>query len=78
MVATDLAPVHFLSHGTTMLLGEDSKIRDYWRKLGRDALKHGVKGIIIMVRSEMVFNYPPQIALTVLFRVPIGTRRARK
>ncbi|KAJ4983413.1 aromatic ring-opening dioxygenase family protein [Stagonosporopsis vannaccii] len=31
-----------------MLLGEDSKIRDYWRKIGRDALHHGVKGIIIM------------------------------
>lgn len=45
----ELAPVLFLSHGTTMLLGEDSKIRDYWTKLGRDALKHGVRGIIIMV-----------------------------
>ncbi|KAI8938468.1 hypothetical protein NX059_004360 [Plenodomus lindquistii] len=45
---SDLAPVLFLSHGTTMLLGEDSRIRDYWRKLGRDALKHHVKGIIIM------------------------------
>ncbi|KAH7384680.1 Extradiol ring-cleavage dioxygenase, class III enzyme, subunit B [Pyrenochaeta sp. MPI-SDFR-AT-0127] len=44
----ELAPVHFLSHGTTMLLGEDSKIRDYWRKIGRDALNHGIKGVIIM------------------------------
>lgn len=32
-----------------MLLGEDSRIRDYWRKLGKDALDHGVKGVIIMV-----------------------------
>ncbi|KAK5064584.1 hypothetical protein LTR84_000417 [Exophiala bonariae] len=31
-----------------MLLGEDSRVRDYWRKLGQDALNHGVKGIIIM------------------------------
>ncbi|EOA89724.1 uncharacterized protein SETTUDRAFT_104655, partial [Exserohilum turcica Et28A] len=44
----ELAPVHFLSHGTTMVLGEDSRIRDYWRKIGRDALRHGVKGVIIM------------------------------
>ncbi|KAF2014101.1 LigB subunit of an aromatic-ring-opening dioxygenase LigAB [Aaosphaeria arxii CBS 175.79] len=44
----DLAPVHFLSHGTTMLLGEDSRIRDFWTKLGRDALRHDVRGVIIM------------------------------
>lgn len=55
----DLAPVLFLSHGTTMLLGEDSRIRDYWRKLGKDALSHGVKGIIIMVCSrESGFTWP--------------------
>ena len=46
----DLPPVLFLSHGTTMMLGEDSRVRDYWRKLGQDALKAGVKGVIIMVR----------------------------
>ncbi|KAH7110265.1 aromatic ring-opening dioxygenase family protein [Dactylonectria macrodidyma] len=45
---TELPPVHFLSHGTTMLLGEDSRVRDYWRKIGQDALDHGVKGVVIM------------------------------
>lgn len=45
----DLAPVHFLSHGTAALLQEDSRVRDYWRKLGKDALSHGIKGIIVMV-----------------------------
>ncbi|KAI8671844.1 putative aromatic ring-opening dioxygenase family protein [Fusarium keratoplasticum] len=44
----DLPPVHFLSHGTTMLLGEDSRVRDYWRKIGQDALNHGIKGVILM------------------------------
>ncbi|KAL2811537.1 Extradiol ring-cleavage dioxygenase, class III enzyme, subunit B [Aspergillus granulosus] len=43
-----MAPVLFLSHGTTMMLGTDSRTRDYWAALGRDALAHGVKGIIIM------------------------------
>jgi ABC-type dipeptide/oligopeptide/nickel transport system permease subunit len=44
-----MAPVLFLSHGTTMMLGTDSRTRDYWAALGRDALVHGVKGVIIMV-----------------------------
>ncbi|KAL2783283.1 Extradiol ring-cleavage dioxygenase, class III enzyme, subunit B [Aspergillus keveii] len=45
---TELAPVLFLSHGTAALLQEDSGVRDYWKKLGQDALDHGVKGVIIM------------------------------
>jgi hypothetical protein len=45
----ELPPVLFLSHGTTMMLGENSRVRDYWRKLGDDALRHGVKGVVIMV-----------------------------
>ncbi|KAJ0419696.1 Extradiol ring-cleavage dioxygenase, class III enzyme, subunit B [Aspergillus carlsbadensis] len=44
----ELAPVLFLSHGTAALLQEDSRVRDYWKKLGLDALDHGVKGVIIM------------------------------
>lgn len=32
-----------------MMLGTDSRTRDYWEALGRDALRHGVKGVIIMV-----------------------------
>ncbi|KAE8136112.1 Extradiol ring-cleavage dioxygenase, class III enzyme, subunit B [Aspergillus pseudotamarii] len=44
----NLAPVLFLSHGTTMMLGTDSRTRDYWEALGRDALRHGAKGVIIM------------------------------
>ncbi|UPK99353.1 hypothetical protein LCI18_010288 [Fusarium solani-melongenae] len=44
----NLAPVHFLSHGTTMVLGERSNIADYWEKIGQEAVNHGVNGIIIM------------------------------
>lgn len=47
----DLAPVHFISHGTSFMLGEDTKVKEYWKKLGKDAIKHGCKGIIIMVQS---------------------------
>ncbi|MCJ1472606.1 hypothetical protein MMC13_001255 [Lambiella insularis] len=44
----DLPPVHFFSHGTTMVLGERSNIADYWKKCGDDALAHNIKGVIIM------------------------------
>ncbi|KAJ5490001.1 Extradiol ring-cleavage dioxygenase class III enzyme subunit B [Penicillium expansum] len=41
-------PVHFFSHGSTMMLGEESSSADYWKKCGDEALKHGIKGIICM------------------------------
>lgn len=43
-----LTPVHFFSHGSTMMLGEESKSADYWKKCGDEALAHGVKGIVMM------------------------------
>ena len=42
-------PVLLFSHGTTMLTGEDSHIREYWLHHGNKALEYGIKGIIIMV-----------------------------
>ena len=42
-------PVLLLSHGTTLLTGEDSHIRDYWLYHGNKAVEYGIKGIIIMV-----------------------------
>jgi aromatic ring-opening dioxygenase catalytic subunit (LigB family) len=44
-----LAPVHFFSHGSTMMLGEQSQSADYWRRTGEEALAHNIKGVIIMV-----------------------------
>lgn len=44
-----LTPVHFFSHGSTMMLGEQSESADYWKKCGDEALRNGVKGIIMMV-----------------------------
>lgn len=42
-------PVLLLSHGTTMLAGEQSNVRDYWQYHGRKAVQHPVKGVIMMV-----------------------------
>ncbi|PSN74356.1 LigB subunit of an aromatic-ring-opening dioxygenase LigAB [Corynespora cassiicola Philippines] len=41
-------PVHFFSHGSTMMLGEESQSADYWKKCGDAALENGIKGIIMM------------------------------
>jgi aromatic ring-opening dioxygenase catalytic subunit (LigB family) len=44
-----LTPVHFFSHGSTMMLGEESESADYWKKAGDQALANNIKGIIMMV-----------------------------
>jgi aromatic ring-opening dioxygenase catalytic subunit (LigB family) len=41
-------PVHFFSHGSTMMLGEESASADYWKKCGDEALAHGVDHIVMM------------------------------
>ncbi|KAJ5751893.1 Extradiol ring-cleavage dioxygenase class III enzyme subunit B [Penicillium odoratum] len=41
-------PVHFFSHGSTMMLGEESSSAKYWKQCGDEALEHGIKGIVIM------------------------------
>ncbi|KAK5946512.1 hypothetical protein PMZ80_000655 [Knufia obscura] len=43
-----LTPVHFFSHGSTRMLEEDTDAGTYWKKCGDEALKHGIKGIVIM------------------------------
>ncbi len=48
-------PVHFFSHGSTMMLGEESASATYWKKCGDEALKNGVKHVVMMV-------YPPSLA----------------
>lgn len=40
--------MHFFSHGSTMMLGEESESADYWKKCGDDALAHGIEGVIMM------------------------------
>ncbi|CAK4034591.1 probable aromatic ring-opening dioxygenase family [Lecanosticta acicola] len=43
-----LTPVHFFSHGSTMMLGEESESAHYWKKSGDEALANGIKGVIMM------------------------------
>jgi aromatic ring-opening dioxygenase catalytic subunit (LigB family) len=44
-----LTPVHYFSHGTPTMLGEESPSADYWKECGAQALRHGIKHVIIMV-----------------------------
>ncbi|PNS17291.1 4,5-DOPA dioxygenase extradiol [Sphaceloma murrayae] len=41
-------PVHFFSHGSTMMLGEESESADYWKRCGDEANRNGIKGVVIM------------------------------
>lgn len=43
--------MHFFSHGTTMMLGEESKSAEYWKKCGDEAIANGCKGVIMMVHT---------------------------
>jgi aromatic ring-opening dioxygenase catalytic subunit (LigB family) len=43
-----LTPVHWFSHGSTMMLGEESEAATYWKKAGDEALANGIKGVIMM------------------------------
>lgn len=49
-----MAPVHLFSHGSTMMLGEESASADYWKKCGDEALAHGVEHVVMMVSSASV------------------------
>lgn len=44
-------PLIFVSHGSTMMLGEQSVVSDDWERQGRNAERRGIKGIVILVRS---------------------------
>jgi aromatic ring-opening dioxygenase catalytic subunit (LigB family) len=46
-----LTPVHWFSHGSTMMLGEESESGQYWKKCGDAALASGIKGVVIMVSA---------------------------
>ena len=44
-------PVHFFSHGSTMMLGEESESATYWKKCGDEALANGIEHVVMMVRA---------------------------
>ncbi|RAH84246.1 aromatic ring-opening dioxygenase family protein [Aspergillus japonicus CBS 114.51] len=43
-----LTPVHFFSHGSTAMLGEESDSADYWQRCGQAALDNGIEHVVIM------------------------------
>ncbi|KAL2214379.1 LigB subunit of an aromatic-ring-opening dioxygenase LigAB [Sarocladium strictum] len=43
-----ITPVYFFSHGSTMMLGEESQSATYWKKAGDEALANNIKGVIMM------------------------------
>ncbi|KAI8632763.1 Extradiol ring-cleavage dioxygenase, class III enzyme, subunit B [Xylariaceae sp. FL1651] len=43
-----LTPVYFFSHGSTMMLGEESESATYWKNAGDQALANGIKGVVMM------------------------------
>lgn len=45
---TPLTPVHFFSHGSTMMLGEESESATYWKKCGDEALANGIEHVVMM------------------------------
>lgn len=47
-----LAPVHLFSHGSTMMLGEDSASARYWEECGDEALANGIEHVVMMVCAK--------------------------
>ncbi|KAJ9156049.1 Aromatic ring-opening dioxygenase family protein [Pleurostoma richardsiae] len=74
-----LAPVHFFSHGSTAMLGEDSKSADYWKTCGDKALSNGIKHVIIMGAHWAAVNDEIQVATNPNpAKAPIGGVHPRK
>ena len=73
LTGAGLTPVHFFSHGSTMMLGEESTSGDYWKKCGDEALAHGIKGVVMMVSFARI-----RISVCILtnLREHIGTPEA--
>lgn len=44
-----MAPVHFFSHGSTMMLGEEHSSARYWERMGDLALANGLEHVVMMV-----------------------------
>lgn len=72
-----LRPVHFFSHGSTAMLGEESASADYWQECGNRALENGVKHVIIMVEVPTGINPLHELNLLV-FRVLTGPQPVMK
>lgn len=45
-------PLIFISHGSTMMMAEESVVTRDWQDIGRKAELRGIKGIVIMVLQQ--------------------------
>lgn len=52
MAHSQLTPVHFFSHGSTMMLGEESASATYWKECGDRALANGIEHVVMMVSAR--------------------------
>lgn len=48
-----MAPVHFFSHGSTMMLGEEHNSAKYWERMGDLALANGLEHVVMMVSFQL-------------------------
>lgn len=48
------------------MLEAETESGDYWRKCGEEALAHGVKGVILMVRFCYPVSCPPYSNIFIL------------
>lgn len=58
-----MAPVHFFSHGSTMMLGEEHSSAKYWEKMGDLALANGLEHVVMMV-SKLQYHATSQRCLS--------------
>jgi len=68
-------PVHFFSHGSTMMLGEESNSATYWKKCGDEALQNGVKHVVMMASSLALLSIQHCMINTILGCSLGNTRR---
>ncbi|CAH0054426.1 unnamed protein product [Clonostachys solani] len=74
-----LSPVHFFSHGSTAMLGEESRSADYWRRCGDAALANGIKHVVIMGAHWAAINDEIHVATNPApTKAPIGGVHPRK
>ncbi|PWY97386.1 LigB subunit of an aromatic-ring-opening dioxygenase LigAB [Testicularia cyperi] len=45
---SNTTPAFFFSHGSTMMLGEKSAPAQHWEEMGREAMRRGIKRVIMM------------------------------
>ena len=63
MATKPLPPAHFFSHGSTMMLGEETESADYWKKCGDDALANGIERVVMMAHVPTSRSFKPSLTL---------------